>query len=230
MQVIVDHFDKYPLISAKVVDYLLFKKCFNLIKLQEHLTEEGLLKLIGIKASLNLGLPLNLKEAFPKVEQYNRPAYTFKGIADPNWVAGFSSGDSSFSVKTGSSTTNKLGSRVQLRFEIGLNIREKDLIKGLATFFKLGYSSASKVPEVKEINDKYVYITNDSVHLQVIKFEDILNIVIPFFEEYPIQGKKSSDLADFKKAAELIKNKEHLTLGGFNKILEIKAAMNKVRI
>lgn len=230
MQVIVDHFDKYPLISAKVVDYLLFKKCFNLIKLQEHLTEEGLLKLIGIKASLNLGLPLNLKEAFPKVEQYNRPAYTFKGIADPNWVAGFSSGDSSFSVKTGSSTTNKLGSRVQLRFEIGLNIREKELIKGLATFFKLGYSSASKVPEVKEINDKYVYITNDSVHLQVIKFEDILNIVIPFFEEYPIQGKKSSDLADFKKAAELIKNKEHLTLGGFNKILEIKAAMNKVRI
>ena len=120
--------------------------------------------------------------------------------------ASHSSGDSSFSVKTGSSTTNKLGSRVQLRFEIGLNIREKELIKDLATFFKSGYSSA-KVPEVKEVNDKYVYITNDSVHLQVIKFEDILNIVIPFFEEYPIQGKKSSDLADFKKAAELIKNK-----------------------
>lgn len=112
-------------------------------------------------------------------------------------------------MKTGSSTTNKLGSRVQLRFEIGLNIREKELIKGLATFFKSGYS---KVPEVKEVNDKYIYITNDSVHLQVIKFEDILNIVIPFFEEYPIQGKKSSDLAGFKKAAELIKNKEHLTL------------------
>ena len=87
LQVIVDHFDKYPLISAKVVDYLLFKKCFNLIKLQEHLTEEGLLKLIGIKASLNLGLPLNLKEAFPKVEQYNRPAYTplffFSERSDP---------------------------------------------------------------------------------------------------------------------------------------------------
>jgi len=28
LQVIVDHFDKYPLISAKVVDYLLFKKMF----------------------------------------------------------------------------------------------------------------------------------------------------------------------------------------------------------
>lgn len=84
LHVIVDHFDRYPLVSAKIVDYLLFKKCFNIIKLQEHLIEEGLFKLIGIKASLNLGLPLNLKEAFPKVEQYNRPDYTFKGIADPN--------------------------------------------------------------------------------------------------------------------------------------------------
>jgi len=29
--------------------------------------------------------------------------------------------------------------------------------------------------------------------------------------------------------AELIKNKEHLTPEGFNKILEIKAGMNKVK-
>jgi len=71
-------------VSAKLADYLLFKECFNIIKSQEHLTEEGLLKLVGIKAALNLGLPLNLKEAFPKIEQYNRPDYTFEGIADPN--------------------------------------------------------------------------------------------------------------------------------------------------
>ena len=80
----VDHFDKYPLVSGKAVDYFLFKECFNLIKQQEHFTNEGLLKLVGIKASLNLGLPLNLKEAFPNVEVYSRPDYTFKGIVDPN--------------------------------------------------------------------------------------------------------------------------------------------------
>lgn len=68
LQKVVDHFDKYPLVSGKAVDYFLFKECFNIIKQQEHLTNEGLLKLVGIKASLNLGLPLNLKEAFPNVE------------------------------------------------------------------------------------------------------------------------------------------------------------------
>ena len=46
-------------------------------------------------------------------------------------------------------------------------------------------------------------------------------------EEYPIQGKKSLDFAGYKKVAELIRNKEHLTLEGFNRILEIKARMNK---
>jgi len=84
LQVIVDHFDKYPLVTAKVADYILFKEAFNIIKNQEHLSKEGLLKLVGIKASLNLGLPLNLKEAFPDVVKVTRPEYTFKGIPDPN--------------------------------------------------------------------------------------------------------------------------------------------------
>jgi len=84
LQVIIDHFDNYPLLSAKISDYILFKEGFNIIKLQEHLTEEGLNKLVGIKASLNLGLPLNLKEAFPKVVSLNRPEYIFKGITHPD--------------------------------------------------------------------------------------------------------------------------------------------------
>lgn len=82
-QVIVDHFDKYPLITQKLSDYLLFKRVFELIKKKEHLTIEGLNKIVGIKASLNLGLTHGLKEAFPKVVQFNRPVYTFKGITDP---------------------------------------------------------------------------------------------------------------------------------------------------
>lgn len=200
LQVIVDHFDKYQLISHKLSDYLLFKQAYEIIKNKEHLTIEGLNKIVGIKASLNLGLPDNLKEAFPKVVQFNRPEYTFKGITDPYWVAGFTSGDGSFGIKINSSTTNKLGSRVQLRFSIGLHIREKELLKGLVTFFNLGNTSVSKYPEVKESNDKYIYIVNDSVNLQAIKYSDIMSI-INFFEKFPIQGIKSLDFADFKVVA-----------------------------
>jgi len=53
LQVIIDHFDKYPLITNKISDYLLFKQCFEIIKKGEHLSEKGLLKIISLKSSLN---------------------------------------------------------------------------------------------------------------------------------------------------------------------------------
>ena len=39
--------------------------------------------------------------------------------------------------------------------------------------------------------------------------------------------KKSLDFIDFKNVSEMIKNKEHLTSEGFDKILEIKTRMNE---
>ena len=41
LQVIIDHFDNYPLISGKYSDYLLFKQCYYLVKQKKHLTEKG---------------------------------------------------------------------------------------------------------------------------------------------------------------------------------------------
>jgi hypothetical protein len=86
LQVIINHFDKYPLVSAKLADYILFRKAFNLIKLKEHLTTEGLLKLVGIKSSLNLGVNAELKEAFPNFKEYEvvRPEYKFNNFPDPH--------------------------------------------------------------------------------------------------------------------------------------------------
>lgn len=227
LQTIINHFDKYNLITAKLSDYLLFKKALNLIKLKEHLSEEGLLKLVAIKASINLGLPNNLKEAFPIIIPIEKPKYIFNGITDPYWLAGFSSGDGSFDIKISSSKTSKLGSRVQLRFSVGLNIRDVELIKYLVTYFNLGYSTDFNPPAVKNDNIKYVYITDNSVNLQVINYSDIMYKIIPFFEKYLILGNKS---LDFKKVANIIKNKEHLTSEGFNNIINIKSGMNRGRI
>ena len=55
--VIISHFDKYPLITHKLSDYLIFRQCFETVKQGEHLTERGLLEIISLKSSLNLGLP-----------------------------------------------------------------------------------------------------------------------------------------------------------------------------
>jgi hypothetical protein len=54
ISVIISHFDKYPLISQKQADFELFKQAFLIISKKEHLTEEGLRKIVALKASLNL--------------------------------------------------------------------------------------------------------------------------------------------------------------------------------
>lgn len=57
-------------------------------------------------------------------------------------------------------------------------------------------------------------------------FNNIIDKVIPFFEEYPILGVKAKDFEDFKEASILIKSKAHLTKVGLDKILLIKSRMN----
>lgn len=65
--VIIPHFDNYPLLTKKYSDYVLFKKIIELMLEKEHNTLEGRQKIVNIKASINLGLSNELKEAFPSL-------------------------------------------------------------------------------------------------------------------------------------------------------------------
>jgi len=56
LAVIINHFNKYPLITKKLADYTLFELAFNIIKNKNHITEKGLLELAALKAELNKGL------------------------------------------------------------------------------------------------------------------------------------------------------------------------------
>lgn len=82
--VVIDHFDKYPLITQKRADYLLFKQVFDLVLRKEHLTLEGLHIIVAIRAVINLGLSDDLKEAFPDIVPVSRPLVTDQEIKDPN--------------------------------------------------------------------------------------------------------------------------------------------------
>jgi hypothetical protein len=50
---------------------------------KEHLTIEGLHKIVAIKASLNLGLSDELKTSFPYLVAIKRPLIKNKEILDP---------------------------------------------------------------------------------------------------------------------------------------------------
>ena len=56
LSVIIAHFDKYLLLTQKQADFLLFKPIVEMINRGEHLTPEGLRKIVAIRTSINNGL------------------------------------------------------------------------------------------------------------------------------------------------------------------------------
>jgi hypothetical protein len=84
LKVIINLFDNYPLITQKLGDYILFKQAFNIMDNKEHLTIEGIRKLVGIKAKLNLGLTEELSKAFPNIVTVDRPLIVNKKVPDSN--------------------------------------------------------------------------------------------------------------------------------------------------
>jgi hypothetical protein len=50
---------------------------------KEHLTEEGLNKIISIKASMNKGIPSRLKIIFPNLVEIQRPTIKNQIIKSP---------------------------------------------------------------------------------------------------------------------------------------------------
>jgi hypothetical protein len=77
--------DARGLITQKYADYYLFKMAVNLIKNKDHLTTEGLEKVVAIRKSLNLGLSSELEKAFPKLTvEIPRESKFDQTIQDPN--------------------------------------------------------------------------------------------------------------------------------------------------
>jgi len=180
---------------------------------KEHLTLDGLQRIINIKATINWGLSDVLREAFPNTIPVKRPLVEVAKILDPNWVAGFVSGESSFMVKIQASQT-KLGKAVILIFQITQHSRDKELIESFFSYF--GCGKVYIKDELKSVLD-----------FRITKFNDLTNIIIPFFKKYKIIGVKALDFADFCKVAELMKNKAHLTPEGFKEIIRVKEGMNR---
>jgi hypothetical protein len=135
---IIPHFDNYKLITQKQADYFLFKEIIDLIKKGDHLKIEGLLSIINLRASLNLGLSKDLKAAFPKTIPVIRPNVINSNIHHPEWMAGFISGDGSFYIKI-DKDRNKTGVGFQLGFQISQHIRDEALLKSFIDYFKCGY-------------------------------------------------------------------------------------------
>ena len=214
LKVIINHFEKYPLKTQKLADYLLFKQSVALIEKKQHLTKEGLLELVGIKATLNWGLSEILKQSFPNIIPVTRPVVKSTEINDIYWLIGFVEGEGCFMVVIQQSKSKKTTHNVSLRFTITQHTRDSVLFESILNYLGCGRC----------------YVSRNEVAFITSTFSDITSKIIPLFNKYPLLGTKKEDYSDFKKVAELVRSKDHLTPEGIEKIRIIQSNMNSKRI
>jgi len=163
-----------------------------------------------IKNFSNMGLDHPLKKII-----YKNLNYFFFTL----WLIGFTDGEGSFIVDINKNTTMKTGYQVQLSFIITQHERDLNLLHNIKNFFD-GYGEI-KTNRGKNGGNVYQY--------RLRNFDQLNRYIIPLFENFELKTQKKLDFMDFKKVAELIIKKEHLTDEGVLKIKKIKEGMNRGR-
>ena len=209
IKVLINHFDTYSFITQKWADYQIFKQTFILINNKEHLTIQGLKKVLSLKSVFNNGLYDLLKAAFPKILPAIRPQTPLPQIKNPDGISEFVDAEGCFFVRLSSTSTS-----TSLVFKIAQDIRDANLLEELSKYFNCGYYKLSY-----KLAGEFL----------VTKFDNINKLIIHFFKKYPILGSKFLNFDDFVKAAELIQNKALISKGWIEQVKQIKSGKNKGR-
>jgi hypothetical protein len=108
---------------------------------------------------------------------------------------------------------NKYQTGYSLQGCFTINVHEKDkfLLEKIQSF--LGVGNITKLGK-------------ESISYRVTSIKDLINIIIPHFDKYTLLTQKQADFLLFKSIIELINEKKHLNIEGFEKILSIKASLN----
>lgn len=126
-------------------------------------------------------------------------------------MTGFTDAEGSFQLIVNPSKESRIGWRIEIRYIIVLHKKDIDLLNRIQYYF----GGIGKI----RTEGKFVSYTVTSV-------KDLPEI-IKHFDSYPLITQKLADYLLFKQAVELVKNKEHLIVEGIQKLVAIKASMNK---
>jgi len=182
--IIIPFFTKYPLRGTKHLDFILFVEAANIFKEGNHLTDKGTARLLELKNLINTNRDKS---------KFIQPSHTILGNKDyipldPNYISGFTIGDGYFSLRKNSSNHLKtvFGS---LSYGITQHIDNTNLLNSI--LLTLALNSA-------KIHKKSL----DSIQINISDRAILNNIIVPFFDLYPLYGMK---LIDFLKVKDILK-------------------------
>lgn len=133
---------------------------------------------------------------------------------EKNWIVGFVDGEGCFTFSIVKHEQMLHGYQVQGEFSISQHKRDIGLLHALKDFFNCGNVKKGK-------GNVYQYAVKD--------VKDLLDVIIPFFEQNPLKTCKKDQLPVFKELCIMLKAKEHLTVEGFEKAKELVKLLSSLK-
>lgn len=178
---VIPHFDRYPLLTSKNLDYLDFKKVALLIKDKSHLSEDGYKNIMLIKNNMNS------KRSFEDRWSYLNK---FEHIQlNSEWVQAFIDGEGSFQFGIANAMSRgKPYIALTPTLEIAQSNHDVKLLQAFVEFFGFGYLKPKY-----DFNDIEAAKNSRIVNRFVINQH---NVVTEFFDKYPLYTRKDLDYLD----------------------------------
>jgi LAGLIDADG endonuclease len=139
------------------------------------------------------------------------------------WVIGFVDGEGCFSIgfvrqpDRVSRRGYRTGYQVVHSFVVTQGARSASCLEELRSFFGVGSVTVNRRHD------------NHKEHLHrysVVRRADLLEVIVPFFERYPLRSAKRFDFEAFAQCLEIMRSGRHLTTGGVIEIAELAQTMN----
>ena len=127
-------------------------------------------------------------------------------------MTGFVDGEGSFTVSFNRRSRLKTGIEVRPSFSIAQHKRNLPILQRIRNYFGVGGIRFSKHDQ----NYKY----------EVRSIDDLVRVIIPHFEKYPLQTTKKHDFEIFKQICHWVHSKHHLNKDYLRKIIELAYQMN----
>lgn len=126
---------------------------------------------------------------------------------ETNWLVGFTDGEGCYHIGIAKNETYSLKYQVLPEFVITQHQRDIKLLYAIKSFFGCGVVRTDK---------------KGICHYRVRNFKHLSEIIVPFFEKHSLKTMKKVDFLKFRKVILLMRNQEHLTSDGLDKIRKIK--------
>ena len=214
---IIDIFNNYPLNTHKHLNFLDFKKAYELYVSNKERTSELVFEINTLKKGMNT------KRSYFGATEYIKTRIT------PYWVLGFIEGESSFHI---------LNKDYYPRFSIGQSTKDLALMEQLKDFFNSLEGELHRANLNLERGSQhqkdvaYLSINHeiDMVNLAISQRDFITNVFIPFLDNLTWHSKKEKDFQDWKAVLNIRNLGLHYTEKGVEVINLILSQMNSNRL